>query len=306
MTGNFYQWFYGGGKAGYYPRGTRRYRECCGEQPSQKSPYHLPEGKSHQNRRFRHFFTQEKAELYAANCALTGDGFEGKVFQTVRRRMPVSGKISIYVLAANRLLREALVHIFRNRADIEVVGSSEQPHQGLEAISSIRPDVILVNGAMPGFDWGSFIPDARQRMPEARFVLFGMMEDPELFFHAIRVGVVGYLLSEASATDLVAAVRAASRDEAVCPPRLCLTLFNFVARQPTIPNPQLHERHGLTRREQQLLPLMAQGLTNKEIATHLCLSEQTVKNHIHRILRKVGAENRLSAAQVLETSVWQA
>lgn len=219
----------------------------------------------------------------------------------------MNSKISIYVLAANRLLREALVHIFRNRNDIEVVGSSEQPQQDLEAIASVQPEVILVNGAVPGFDWSVFIPDARQRMPASRFVIFGMPEDPEAFFHAIRIGVVGYLQSEASATDLVAAVRAAARDEAVCPPRLCLTLFNYVARQSTIPNPQLHERHGLTRREQQLLPLIAQGLTNKEIATHLCLSEQTVKNHIHRILRKVGAGNRLSAAQVLDTtSMWQA
>lgn len=218
----------------------------------------------------------------------------------------MSSKISIYVLAANRLLREALVHIFRNRTDIEVVGSSEQPQQGLEAISSIRPDVVLVNGAVPGFDWSVFIPEARQRIPESRFVIFGMPEDPEAFFHAIRVGVVGYLLGEASATDIVAAVRAAARDEAVCPPRLCLTMFNYVARQLSVPNPQLHERHGLTRREQQLLPLMAQGFTNKEIATHLCLSEQTVKNHIHRILRKVGAENRLTAAHVLGTSIWQA
>ena len=218
----------------------------------------------------------------------------------------MSSKISIYVLAANRLLREALVQIFRSRTDIEVVGSSEQRQQNLDAIASIHPEVILVNGAVPGFDWSAFISEARQRMPKSRFVIFGMPEDPETFFHAIRIGVVGYLQSEASAPDLVAAVRAAARDEAVCPPRLCLALFNFVVRQSAIPNLQLHERHGLTRREQQLLPLIAQGLTNKEIATHLCLSEQTVKNHIHRILRKVGAENRFSAAQVLETTVWQA
>ena len=218
----------------------------------------------------------------------------------------MNNKINIYVLAANRLLREALVHIFRNRSDIDVVGSSEQPEQNLEAIALIRPNVILVNGSVPGFDWSVFISEARQRIPESRFVIFGMPEDPEAFFHAIRIGVVGYLQSEASATDLVAAVRSAARDEAVCPPRLCLALFNYVVRQSAIPNLQLHERHGLTRREQQLLPLIAQGLTNKEIATHLCLSEQTVKNHIHRILRKVGAENRFSAAQVLETTAWQA
>jgi DNA-binding NarL/FixJ family response regulator len=222
------------------------------------------------------------------------------------RRLQVSNKIGVYVLAANRLLREALAHTFKSRTDIEVLGSTEQPQQGLESIAAIRPSVILVNGAMPGFDWAAFIPEAKERIPESRVVIFGMPDDPEAFFQAIRLGVVGYVLSEASANDLVAAVRAAARDEAVCPPRLCMMLFNYVARQACLPNPQLHMKHGLTRREQQLLPLIAQGLTNKEIAIHLCLSEQTIKNHVHRILRKVGAENRLSAAQVLDTTPWQA
>lgn len=212
----------------------------------------------------------------------------------------MDSSISIYILAANRLLREALTRIFRTRNDIEVVGSSERPESSLEAIAAIRPRVILVNGGMPGFDWASFIPLVRSHMPETRLVIFGMPDDPGTFFLSVRAGVVGYVLSDASACDLVAAVRAAARDEAVCPPRLCLALFNYVARQSSVPNPELHVRHGLTRREQQLLPLIAQGLTNKEIATHFCLSEQTIKNHIHRILRKVGAENRLTAAHVLE------
>lgn len=209
-------------------------------------------------------------------------------------------KIGVYVLAANRLLREALAHIFKSRMDIDVIGSSEQPKLGLQAIAGARPQVVLVNGGMPGFDWHTFIPEARSRFPESRIVIFGMPEDPGLFFQSIRAGVVGYLLSDASASDVVTAVRAAAHGEAVCPPRLCLSLFNYVARQGSFPSPQLHIQHGLTRREQQLLPLIARGLTNKEIALQLCLSEQTIKNHVHRILRKVGVESRLSAVQVLE------
>ena len=84
-----------------------------------------------------------------------------------------------------------------------------------------------------------------------------------------------------------------------------MALFTYAARQPSVPNPKLRAMHGLTRREQQLLPLIAQGLTNKEIASHLGLSEQTVKNHIHRILQKVGSEDRLSAIHALETSSLQ-
>jgi DNA-binding NarL/FixJ family response regulator len=215
---------------------------------------------------------------------------------------PLSDKISVYILAANRLLREALSRTFKIRSDIEVVGSSENAGYGLDAIASIRPDVVLVNGAMSGFNWAGFIPEARRVSVETRVVIFGMQENPEELFRSIRAGAVGFLLSEASATELVTAVRSVARGEAVCPPSLSMSLFSYVARQASVPSPMLRATHGLTRREQQLLPLIAQGLTNKEIASNLCLSEQTVKNHIHRILRKSGSEDRLSAVYALEIS----
>jgi DNA-binding NarL/FixJ family response regulator len=218
------------------------------------------------------------------------------------RGFPVADKISVYILAANKLLREALSHTFKVRADIEVAGSSEQPGTGLDAIEGIRPDVLLVNGAMTGFNWAGFIPEARRISPETKVIIFGMQEDPDQLFRSIRAGVVGFLLSEASATELVSAVRSVARGEAVCPPRLSLTLFSYVARQASVPNPKLRAMHGLTRREQQLLPLIAQGLTNKEIASYLCLSEQTVKNHIHRILQKSGSVDRLSAVYALDST----
>lgn len=218
----------------------------------------------------------------------------------------MADKIGVYILAANRLLREALGHTFKSRTDIDVVGAAEQPQAGLATIVSIRPDVLLINGSMQGFDWFGFIPEARRTAPGTQVVIFGMQEDPEAFFRAIRAGVMGYLLSDASASDVVCAVRGAARGEAACPPRLCRALFEYVARQPAYPSPRLRAEHGLTRREQQLLPLIAQGLTNKEIAVHFSLSEQTVKNHIHRILRKVGSEDRLSAVHALEETEWQA
>lgn len=215
-------------------------------------------------------------------------------------------KTTVYILAANRLLREALSHTFKNRTDIELLGASEEQPLAIAPIVALRPDVLLVNGAMQGFDWASFIPEVQRAVPEVRVVIFGMQDDPETFIRSVRAGVVGYLLNEASASDLVRTVRAAARAEAVCPPRLCLELFRFTARQATMPSPQLRAKHGLTRREQQLVPLIARGLTNKEIAAQLNLSEQTVKNHVHRILQKVGSEDRLEAVQKLEVTAWRA
>ena len=103
--------------------------------------------------------------------------------------------------------------------------------------------------------------------------------------------------------DVVAAIRAVIQDEAVCPPRLCLSLFKYVAGMRTnLPNVRVKVQLGLTRRQQQLVPLVAQGLTNKEIALQLNLSEQTIKNHIHRMLQRLGVEDRLSAVEIVRVN----
>ena len=122
----------------------------------------------------------------------------------------------------------------------------------------------------------------------------------EQFLDAVRSGVAGYLLPDASASDVVAAVRAVSRGEAVCPPQLCSTLFRFVAqtaKELTLQNSTA--KPDLTLRQQQLVTLVAKGLTNKEIASHLNLSEFTVRNHIHRILKQVDAGSRSEAVETI-------
>jgi DNA-binding NarL/FixJ family response regulator len=99
--------------------------------------------------------------------------------------------------------------------------------------------------------------------------------------------------------EVAAAVRSVANGEGVCPPVLCLALFEELAKQKAQPT-NFFVRHGLglTRREQQLVHMISDGLTNKEIAGQLGLSEQTVKNHIHRMLRKLGASDRLSAVEL--------
>jgi DNA-binding NarL/FixJ family response regulator len=117
---------------------------------------------------------------------------------------------------------------------------------------------------------------------------------------AVRSGVTGYLLQDASASDVVAAVRAVFRGQAVCPPQLCSSLFRFVAQMASdIPVQNAPPKPDLTLRQQQLVALVAKGLTNKEIASHLNLSEFTVRNHIHRILKQVDAGSRSEAVETI-------
>lgn len=206
-------------------------------------------------------------------------------------------RISVYILAANRLLRETLERILR-RAGFEVGGSTEDPPVGLEEALRSDPSVFLINGGSQT-DCADLILEAHKAAPHIPIVLFGAREDPETLFRSIRAGVTGYVSSESPASDIIAAVRCAARGEALCSPRLCRELFKYVEAHSQAEKFALRGNHRLTRRERQLLPLISEGLTNKEIAARLIISELTVKNHVGRILRKTGTRDRLSAAEAL-------
>src|SRR5215468_7353928 len=130
-----------------------------------------------------------------------------------------------------------------------------------------------------------------------------MEPDPSTSLRAVRAGVVGCILKDASSIDVAAAVRSVAKDEAVCPPSLSRALFEQVAVPQGEATTCLQARHplGLTRREQQLVEMMRRGVTNQAIAAQLNLSDQTVKNHVHRVLQKVGAGDRLEAADMRRT-----
>jgi two-component system nitrate/nitrite response regulator NarL len=206
-------------------------------------------------------------------------------------------RLKVFIVSENRLLRDTLARIFEQEQDLAVVGAARLCREAIEEISSTRPDVLLLNPpalAMPDLN---DLPRIRRRAPQLRVVAFGMEESEEAFLAAVRAGVVGYVLKDAYSADVVAAVRLAAQGEAVCPPRFCLCLFAHFAKQPTgTPNLRLRTRLPLTRREQELVPMIAQGLTNKEIAAQLNLSAQTVKNHVHQILQKAGS-NRLAVQE---------
>lgn len=207
--------------------------------------------------------------------------------------------IRVFLLIENRLLREALVRLFRKRSDMLVVGESGQADLTPEDIFASKCDVLVI--ASFKTNWrGLGIAAEKVRQLGLRVVLIGMDADENQFMNSVRAGISGYLLKDASASDVVSSVRAVFRGEAVCPPQLCNILFRFVAetaREAPAGSPGV--RPELTLRQQQLVGLVAQGLTNKEIASRLNLSEFTVRNHIHRILRQVDADSRSKAVETI-------
>jgi DNA-binding NarL/FixJ family response regulator len=207
--------------------------------------------------------------------------------------------VQVFILAENRLLREALTRILSKKSDIRVVGASAFSPDVVEQISSAAPDVLLSDSAAVALSDLRLISEVRAAIPGLKVVMIGMDADPQTFLRAVRDGIVGFVLKDASAMEVAAAVRSVANDEAVCPPSLCMSLFERVANQNTHPASfVIRHNLGLTRREQQLVQMISHGLTNKEIASQLNLSEQTVKNHIHRMLRKLGATDRLAAVEL--------
>jgi two-component system NarL family response regulator len=196
----------------------------------------------------------------------------------------------------NRLLRETLGRLVHKKSDLEVVGQGD--HHSLPEFLESLCDVLALDYFDPQQPPAFLATSAPAN--RLKTVLIGMRDDATQFLQAVRAGVSGYLLKDASASDVISAIRATFKGEAICPPKLCAALFEHVAqaaREGRTRNGQ--RRSPLTLRQRQLVNLVAKGLTNKEIAAQLNLSEFTVRNHLHRIMKHVEVASRQEAVKVV-------
>jgi DNA-binding NarL/FixJ family response regulator len=211
--------------------------------------------------------------------------------------MEPKGATEVFLLAENRLLREALIRILTTKSAIRVVGAAPYSLAASERIVATCPSIVLLDSIRPVFSEARLVSTLQAKIPGVRVVLVDMEPDRCTFLRAVSEGVVGYVLKDASAMEVISTITAVAAGEAVCPPSLSLALFHCVARH--YKSPEVSTR-VLSRRERELMALLRERLTNKEIAARLNLSEQTVKNHVHHILRKVGAPDRLAIVEQSE------
>ena len=164
------------------------------------------------------------------------------------------------------------------------------------------PDVLIMS---PGGNLSediSLIRAVRNSAPSVRIVMFGGVGQDSEFLQYVRAGLRAYVPADAGHESILEALLLVCEGSVSCPSSLCGTLFHYLEREATsLPSAGARQRLGLTRREQLLIPLIAKGFTNKEIANHFCLSEQTIKNHLYRMKHKVGAGNRLGIVQTCHT-----
>ncbi len=210
---------------------------------------------------------------------------------------------SVFLVAGNRLLRESLTRLLERKGNFEICGVSPRLPDTPSAVAAADPDILILDSLTARLSDCSLISEVTCAIPKIEVVLIDMDDDPECFLECVRAGAAGYILKDASAAEVVAGIRAVAEGHAICPPQLCKHLFRAFSRQWTaMPSARIKLELGLTRRQQQLVPLIAQGLTNKEIATNLRISEQTVKNHVHDIMKRVGANDRLQVIELTHIS----
>lgn len=207
--------------------------------------------------------------------------------------MELKGTAEVFLLAENRLLREALIRILTTKSNIRVVGAAPYALATPEKIAATRPGIVLLDSIGPVFSEARLVSTLHAAIPGVRVVMVDMEPDRNIFLRAVRDGVVGYVLKDASAIEVVSTISAVAAGQAVCPPSLSMALFQCVAQHY---KSSRDSSRVLSRRERELMGLLRERLTNKEIAARLNLSEQTVKNHVHHILRKVGVPDRLAIA----------
>jgi DNA-binding NarL/FixJ family response regulator len=206
----------------------------------------------------------------------------------------MNDQLSVFLLCENRLLREALLRILGKRNDLSMVGACGYSSSAMNEVVASQPRVVVLDSVRLALGPALLLRLINQSLPNARTVMIGMESREEDFLNAVREGVAGYVLREASAAEVSNALHAVAVGESVCPPCFMAKLFQHAAQHLALrQNLWALNPSRLSRREQQLLTLLCAGLTNKEIANQLHLSEHTVKNHVHRILRKTGTTDRV-------------
>jgi NarL family two-component system response regulator LiaR len=201
--------------------------------------------------------------------------------------------IRVLIVDDHAVVREGLRAFLELQVDIEVVGEADDGEAALELVERLAPEVILMDLVMPRLDGVGAMRQLRARGIETRVIVLTSFLDDERLLPAIQAGAAGYLLKNAEPAELVRAIRAARRGEAIIDPTAAAQLVRVIAEGT---GPAGSDAERLTRREREVLELITRGQSNKRIALALGISEKTVKTHVGHVLAKLGVADRTQAA----------
>jgi DNA-binding NarL/FixJ family response regulator len=195
------------------------------------------------------------------------------------------------------LFRDGLARLFAYEDDFEVVGEAEDGEQVLKMARSLQPDLVLMDVDMPRGGGIAATRRIKTELPAVRIVMLTVHDDDETLFNAIKAGAQGYLVKSIRSSEMLDLLRGMARGEAPLSRAMAARMLEEFARRDRRPGSDDPAAESLTLREEQVLVLVAQRYTNKEIAQQLVLSEYTVKNHLSNILSKLHLRSRAEAAR---------
>jgi DNA-binding NarL/FixJ family response regulator len=210
---------------------------------------------------------------------------------------PGSPPIRVLLVDDQRLMRDGLRTLLELEEGLEVIGEAEEGQVAIKLYEDLRPDVALMDIRMPGMDGVEATRRILGRWPDAKIVILTTFDDEAYIFDGLRAGALGYLLKDVSGQELAEAIRKVAAGGALIEPsvaRKVVAEFTRLAPQAPLKSAVLPE--PLTGREQDILGWIAKGLTNKEIALRLGLTEGTVKNYVTTLFQKLGVQDRTQAA----------
>lgn len=206
--------------------------------------------------------------------------------------------IRVYLLDDHEVVRRGLCELLQREGDIEVVGESGLATEARGRIPALRPDVAILDARLPDGSGIEVCREVRALEPSVRVLILTSYEDDEALFAAIMGGASGYVLKQVRGTDLVDAVRRVAEGRSLLDPAVTSRVLERIRRGPEDPV----ELRALTEQERRIFALIAEGLTNRQIAERMYLAEKTVKNYVSSLLSKLDLERRTQAA-VLATKL---
>lgn len=204
--------------------------------------------------------------------------------------------VRVVVVDDHALFRRGLENVLSDEPDIEIVGEAGDGVEAVRRVEELRPDVVLMDVRMPRASGIEAARQIRDRVPESKVIMLTVSDEEEDLFESVKAGAAGYLLKEVSIDEVADAVRAVSRGHSLISPSMASKLLaEFNALSQRAEERTKAQSPTLTERELEVLKLVANGLSNKEIAGELFIAENTVKNHVRNILEKLHLHSRMEA-----------
>lgn len=203
-------------------------------------------------------------------------------------------KQRIVIVDDHEVVRLGLKALLEHHPQFEVIGEAGNAKDAIEIVGQLKPDIVLMDIRLPGTSGIEACEEITHNYPETRVVMLTSYAEDEMLFSAIRAGASGYVLKQIASDDLIRALEAVGRGEALLDPAVTQRVFQEVRR--AVKEEEASAFANLSQQERHVLLLVSEGKTNREIAKSLFLGEGTVRNYVSSILSKLGVSNRAEAA----------